>query len=192
VTAKSAAIVAAAALLVATVGLLLLILLPGRSAGPAAGDPGPLGTAPAEQADPDRTITARLFYVSEEGTRLTGVEREVPFAEGLEQAREIINAQLAPVAEPLVSAVPPGTTLRALFITEQGDAYVDLSREAASAHPGGTLNELLTVYTIVDALAINIPAIRAVQILIDGKEVQTLAGHVDLRQPLAKNLDLVQ
>jgi hypothetical protein len=192
VTAKSAAIVAAAALLVATISLLLVILLPGRSAGPAAGEPGPFGTPSAEQADPDRTITARLFYVSEEGTRLTGVEREVPFAEGLEQAREIISAQLAPVSEPLVSAVPPGTTLRALFITEQGDAYVDLSREAASAHPGGTLNELLTVYTIVDALAINIPAIRAVQILIDGKEVQTLAGHVDLRQPLAKNLDLVQ
>ena len=28
--------------------------------------------------------------------------------------------------------------------------------------------------------------------LIDGKEVETLAGHVDLRQPLAKNMGLVQ
>ena len=30
-----------------------------------------------------------------------------------------------------------------------------------------------------------------VQILIDGKEVDTLAGHVDLRRPLAKSLEWV-
>jgi len=124
--------------------------------------------------------------------RLTSVERDVPFAEGAEQAREIVAAQIAPVAEPLVSAVPAGTKLRALFLTERGDAFVDLSREAVTAHSGGTLNELLTVYTIVNALTVNLPAVRSVQILVDGKEVQTLAGHVDLRQPLAKNQGLVQ
>ena len=136
---------------------------------------------------PGRKIKARLFYVSDDGTRLTSVERDVPYGEGtVEQAREIVNAQIAPVAEPLVSAVPPGTTLRALFVTEQGEAYVDLSREVSAAHPGGSLNELLTVYTIVDALTANLPAVTAVQLLVDGKEVDTLAGHVDLRRPLAK------
>jgi hypothetical protein len=61
----------------------------------------------------------------------------------------------------------------------------------ASAHPGGSTNELLTIYTIVDALTLNLPAITAVQLLVDGKEVDTLAGHVDLRRPLPKNLALV-
>jgi hypothetical protein len=31
-----------------------------------------------------------------------------------------------------------------------------------------------------------------VQILIDGKEVDTLAGHVDLRRPLVKNVDVIE
>jgi spore germination protein GerM len=96
------------------------------------------------------------------------------------------------VTEPLVSAVPPGTTLRALFVTDKGRAYVDLSHEVAAAHSGGTLDELLTVYTIVDALTVNLPGVQSVQILIDGKEAQTLAGHVDLRQPLTSNLSLVE
>jgi hypothetical protein len=48
------------------------------------------------------------------------------------------------------------------------------------------------VYTIVDALTANLPAVRSVQVLVDGKEVETLAGHVDLRRPLAKNLAWVQ
>ena len=57
---------------------------------------------------------------------------------------------------------------------------------------GGTLDEILSVYTIVDALTENLPAVTAVQILVDGKEVDTLAGHVDLRAPLARNLAWVQ
>ena len=47
------------------------------------------------------------------------------------------------------------------------------------------------MYTIVNALTDNLPAITAVQILIDGHEVDTLAGHVDLRRPLRKNLEWV-
>ncbi len=150
--------------------------------------------APASvPAPPGRKINARLFYVAEDGTRLTSVERDVPYGEGVvEQAREIIAAQIAPVVEPLVSAVPRGTTLRAVFVADGGEAYVDLSREVVTAHPGGTLNELLTIYTLVDALTANLPAITSVQLLVDGKEVETLAGHVDLRRPLAKNLAWVQ
>jgi hypothetical protein len=69
---------------------------------------------------------------------------------------------------------------------------VDLSRELATAHPGGTMNELLTIYTLVNAVAVNLPAVTAVQVMVDGKEVDTLAGHVELRQPLAKDLAWVK
>jgi hypothetical protein len=149
--------------------------------------------APAASAPPGRKIKARLFYVADDGTRLTSLERDVAYGESAdEQAREIVAAQIAPVVEPLVSAIPPGTTLRAVFITKSGEAYVDLSREARVAHPGGTVDELLTVYTIVNALTVNLPAVTAVQLLVDGKEVDTLSGHVDLRHPLAKNLTWVQ
>jgi spore germination protein GerM len=149
--------------------------------------------APTAPAPPGRKIKARLFYVADDGMRLTSVERDIAYGEGaVEQAREIVAAQIAPVVEPLVSAVPPGTTLRAVFLAENGAAYVDLSRELASAHPGGTLNELLTVYTIVNALTVNLPAVTSVQVLVDGKEVDTLAGHIDLRQPLSRNLAWVQ
>jgi hypothetical protein len=156
--------------------------------------PGAVAATPPAAAPPTgRKIKARLFYVTEDGMRLTGVERDVSFAEGaVEQAREIVTAQIGPAAEPLVSAVPPGTALRALFLTENGQAFVDLSKEVVTAHSGGSTNELLTVYTIVDVLTANLPAVTSVQILVDGKEVDTLAGHVDLRRPLVKNLSWVQ
>jgi len=149
--------------------------------------------APTAPAPPGRKIKARLFYVGDDGMKLTGIERDIAYGEGAtEQAREIVAAQIAPVVDPLVSAVPRGTALRAVFLTQGGEAYVDLSRDVITAHPGGTLNELLTVYTFVNALTVNLPAVTSVQLLVDGKEIDTLSGHIDLRQPLAKNLSWVQ
>jgi hypothetical protein len=194
----------AIAVMVATVGIgllvgvaVVLVVMGGRRDGGAT-KTAPVGATNSTGADVSpsllgRKIKARLFYVSEDGTRLTGVEREVVYGEGpAAQAQLIINAQLAPVAAPLVSAVPPGTTLRALYLNAKGEAYVDLSRDVVTAHTGGSRNELLTIYTIVNALTSNLPAVTSVQVLVDGKEVDTLAGHVDLRRPLAKNLDVVE
>lgn len=150
--------------------------------------------APAQTpaAGPARKITATLFYVSDDGLTLKGMQREVPFADSVPmQARAIVEAQLAPAA-PLMSAIPAETRLRDVFVTDRGDAFVDLSAEVSARHSGGALDELLTIYTIVNALTVNLPAITRVQILIDGKEVDTLAGHIDLRRPISRNDDWVQ
>ena len=175
-------VVVAGALLV----WLLFFALPGRynREQPAAPQ-----AAPAATATPGQNIKAQLFYVADDGVSLTAVEREVPFGENaVEQAKAIIAAQIAPVEEPLVSAIPAGTMMRALFITRGGEAYIDLSRELVGGHPGGSTNELLTIRTIVDALTVNLPAIKAVQLLVDGRELDTLAGHVDLRRPFTRKV----
>jgi spore germination protein GerM len=153
------------------------------------------GTSTTSTAAPAaaRKITATLYFVSEDGLNLVGVQHEVAFGETvLDQAREIVNAQLALAPPPLASAIPPTTKLRALYVTERGDAFVDLSSEARTKHTGGALDELFTVYSIVNALTTNLPAVTRVQLLIEGKEVDTLAGHVDLRHPLQKNLKWVR
>ena len=148
----------------------------------------PAATAPSV---PVRKITATLFYVAEDGMALAPVQREVPFGESVpDQARAIVEAQLAP-GDPHVSAIPAGVRLHDVFVTERGDAFVNLSGDITTKHPGGSLLEVFTVYSIVNALTVNLPAIARVQILVDGKEVETLAGHVDLRHPLAKSLEWV-
>lgn len=145
--------------------------------------------AGAARTEPERKITATLFYISQDGLRLVSAKREVPYGANTgEQARRIVEEALKPAPVPYVNPIPDGTRLRALFVTARGEAYVDLSREVAARHPGGSLDELFTVYAVVDALTVNLPAIGAVQILVDGKEVDTLAGHVDLRRPLGRNL----
>jgi hypothetical protein len=169
----------------------LFVGLPRWSAARQVPAPAPPPVAAAAPAPDGRKINARLFYVADGGMKLTSVEQEVPFGEGtIEQAKAIVSAQIAPVEGPLVSAIPLGTLLRALFVTSEGEAYVDFSRELIAAHPGGSTNELLTVHAIVEALTANLPGIKAVQILVEGKEVDTLAGHLDLRRPLTSDATL--
>lgn len=181
---------------VAALWWLLIVAIPSwRGAGDtAAADPtGPTGPPATAATAAQRKITTTLYYVAEDGMSLVPAQREVTFGEPVvEQARFIIEAQLAAVQAPLASAVPAGTRLKAIYVTEKGEAFVDLSPEITANHPGGALEELFTVYTIVNVLTVNLPAITHVQILVDGKEADTLAGHVDLRQPLIKNLTWVK
>jgi spore germination protein GerM len=194
-TIRRASAIAALTVAAAAIGWLLFVGLPRWYGAPATSQAVAAARVPpaAPSATAGRRIKAHLLYVAEDGLRLTSVEREVAYGEGtMEQARQIVEAQIAPVADPLVSAIPPGTRLRALFVTDRGEAYVDLTREIASAHSGGTTAELLTVYSIVDAITVNLPAVTSVQVLVDGKEVETLAGQVDLRRPLGKNLSWIE
>ncbi len=148
-------------------------------------------TTPATPAETPH-IAATLFYAAPEGDALVPIRREVPLAEGLvAQGRQLLIAQFAPPPSPYISAIPAGTTLRAFYVTDKGDAFVDLGGITA-AHPGGSLTELLTVYAIVNAVTANLPAVKRVQILVDGKEVDALAGHVDVRRPLARDTSLVR
>jgi spore germination protein GerM len=183
----------------AAVAWVLFIALPRWTAKPAATEdviteaatPAAAPTAPVAPARPH--IKARLFYLTEDGLRLQSTEQEVEFGETTaQQARRLVEAQLLPPAAPLVSAIPTGTTLRDLFVTDRGEAFVDLSSEISRNHSGGSLDEILTVYTLVSALTENLPAVTRVQILVDGHEVDTLAGHVDLRRPLRRNLEWIQ
>lgn len=158
--------------------------------------PEPIET-PAQQTEPAPTdavprVKATLFFASADGLSLVPVEQEIPLAQGtVAQARAVVEAQLAAAApESLISTIPAGTRLLGVYVSQRNEAFVDLDAAVQANHPGGSMNELLTVYTIVNAVTANLPDIEQVQLLIDGHEVDTLAGHVDLRRPLRKNEQL--
>jgi len=164
--------------------------------------PGLLVKAPNEQAPVEssettpadaRKVRVSLFYVSESGLELEPMGREVAYGATVnEQARRIVEAQVQAPPAGRVSAIPPQTTVRAVFLGQKGDAYVDLGPEIVANHSGGALNEALSVYAIVNALTKNLTDVRSVQILIDGKEVDTLAGHIDIRRPIVQSDGWIQ
>src|SRR5687767_11782821 len=121
---------------------------------------GTTAAAPAgegRQTSDARRIQATLFYVSEDGTSLVPVTREVVFgATPAEQARRIVEAQIE-TPDGMVSAIPAGTTVRGVYLTETHEAYVDLGGAVTTGHTGGSLDEALAVYAIVNAITFNLP-----------------------------------
>jgi spore germination protein GerM len=138
-----------------------------------------------------RRISATVYYLSNDRGGLIPVTREVPYgATPPDQVRYLVDAAVTGPNNRR-SAIPNGTTIRSVFLAG-GHAFVDLGGTIVSGHPGGSLGEALTVYAIVNTITVNLPNISAVQILVNGQQVDTLAGHLDLRYPLSKALDWVQ
>lgn len=176
----------AAGVVLVSLGVTLVVLFLPRFLN--TGAAGPAVATPPAPAPAKRTIQATVFYVSADGTALVPLTREVAFAETpAAQARVLVEAQLEAPPAGQRSTIPPGSTVRAVFVTEGGRAYLDLGGPIVTAHSGGSLNEALTVYAIVHVLTTNMPGVTAVQILVDGKEIDSLTGHLDLRHPLSRS-----
>jgi spore germination protein GerM len=125
-----------------------------------------------------------LYFGSAGGHHLQAEGRRIEATDPIAAAEAMVAGLLqGPETPELVSPIPHGTRLLHLFMTEDGTAYVDCSSELSASHPGGVTAERLTLYAIVNTLAMNLKEIERVQILIEGKAQATLAGHLDIRHP---------
>lgn len=130
-----------------------------------------------------------LYFARADGLGLVAeVHYVLPGQDGPMQRLQMLARGPRPGSD-LAPVLPPGA--RPLGVTvEDGVATVNFSREIVERHWGGSTGELMTVYGIVNTLA-NVPGIQRVRILVEGKPVETLAGHVDLTQPLEADPSLV-
>lgn len=129
-----------------------------------------------------------LYLIAPEQTHLDPQPVNLQGTEPVEQAKALIEALIhrSDTSEADRRVVPPGTKL--LGVTVEGDA-VTLNFTAVMNTPGfwsGSEHEYLAVYAIVNTVT-QVPGIRSVQIRIEGQEVESLGGHVELDEPLEKD-----
>jgi len=156
---------------------------------PAEPDPGP-AAATGPEAPAEHEIV--LFFPSADDEDLHAEKRRVlPIAAPEDRAKQCLEELFRGPSPPLLAAVPDGVHVRQVYLLPDGTAFADLSADMLK-HRGGSIGELQTVYAIVDTLAANVIEIRRIGILIDGKTRETLAGHVDIAQPLRPDYQYVE
>jgi spore germination protein GerM len=139
------------------------------------------------------TSVAHLYFADKNSLFLIAERRVLRHPEGPTNfSRKIVEALINGPSGGYTRTIPQDTILRAVYITEDGICYVDVSAEIKENHPGGVQSELLTLYSLVNSLILNIPEIKAVKILIDGNESMTLAGHIDVQDPIKANMLLIR
>ncbi len=108
-----------------------------------------------------------------------------------EQAQEMVKALVAGSKTGLVGTFPEKAELRSVKM-EGGDMLLVNFRESLVAnHPGGSAAEMATIYSLTNTLTVNIPVIKRVKILIEGKERESLKGHIGLKNPFTINQELI-
>jgi len=112
--------------------------------------------------------------------------RSVPYpAEVGERARIVVSELAAGPRGGLHPVFPYSVQVRGVFVDGRGQAFVDL--DPPSEPLTGSSTELLMTYAVVNSILLNCPELDTVQLLFGGREVKTLAGHLDLSRPLSLN-----
>jgi len=128
------------------------------------------------------TEQVSLFVAHDDDGSLRAESARIPLPSGRQQrAEELLRALLSIYLDKSSPHVlGPGSDVRSVFLVDPGVAIIDLNSAFADTHRSGVLVEELTVASLIHTISANTPGIVKVQILVDGKERDTLAGHADL------------
>ena len=137
--------------------------------------------------------TVVLFFQKTDSDLLAPERRRIFLtASPTNQAKQIIVELInGPTRNDLLPTIPPETRVLSLFIDRFKTAYIDLSDEVVSLHPGGSAAELATVFSVVNSLTYNLDTIRRVRILVGGEERETLKNHLDLARDYNQDMSIV-
>jgi hypothetical protein len=107
-----------------------------------------------------------------------------------DQIRELVTILIGGSTTGLVRTFPEGTKVQDVTIKDKS-AYVSFNRTLVDLHPGGSASEMMTIYSLTNTITRNMPQVTSVKILVEGKEIETIKGHIDTRNPFAANLELI-
>ncbi len=159
-----------------------------------------LGNSFSDNADKEnRTVAFEdlfegfVYYTDKQKTGLKSIKKR--FAATLdshELGMEILKILIeGPQRVHLEAIWPEDIKINSFFITDDGKAYIDLDLEQGMIENMDTWTEFLAIYSMVNSLTVNIPKIKMVKILIQGKNALTLAGHIDLEYFYKTNMLIV-
>ena len=98
-----------------------------------------------------------------------------------ERAEEILRLLLTTYqAKDSPHPLTAAAEIRNVYLVQPGIAVVDVNSAFVDSHTSGIMAEELMIVSLVQTLSLNLPNITGVKMLVDGKERETLAGHIDL------------
>ena len=137
----------------------------------------------------EEMVEVNLYFSDSQAMYLVPEKRKISQIPSLAR-QAVIELIKGPENSDFYPTIPEGTQVNEVYIADD-IAYLDLSEEIFENHPGGSSGELMTVYSIVNTLT-EIPTIKGVQILVEGNEMKSLVGHIDISMPLLRDEDWIK
>ena len=148
---------------------------------------------PAENPPPknqEHALDVKVYYPDDSGMKLVEVRREIFVGDDSEKYSAAIEVlRKDPVEANLTKIFPDNAAIRSVTV-EDGLATVDFDSGILKGFVGGSTGEEFLIGSIVNTLT-NFPEVTGVKFLVDGKEIETLSGHMDLSTPLERMDSLI-
>lgn len=147
-----------------------------------------------DEVPEEMELLAADLYFPGTGGGLQAERHELPVGESeAERMSAVVAALLAGPRNPSLRAPLPSTvSLRKVYLTEEGTAFLDLESEGGEPPPAsGSQREVLTVYSLVNTVLLNFDEAESMVLLWNGRQLRTFAGHLDTMRPLKPNTDLI-
>jgi hypothetical protein len=149
-------------------------------------------TGKGERAAKREKWLVTLYFSDANERFLTPEKRQIPKEKDTAgQARELVKALLDGSKTQLVNTFPAHTELQNVKIEAGRKAFVSFNKSFVKNHPKGSTSEMATIYSLTNTLTANLPDLKEVTLLVDGKELSSIGGHVDTRHPFTNNKDLL-
>ncbi|WP_314763448.1 GerMN domain-containing protein [uncultured Selenomonas sp.] len=155
---------------------------------PAATDKKDAGTKndAAKQAE---KIGIKVYYPDDNGMKLVAETRTVETTQDGKYKVAMESLLSGTKAKGVVTIIPKKAKLKSVAVKD-GIATVDFSEDLVKNFAGGSTGEEMLVGSIVNTLT-EFPEVKSVQILLEGKKVDSLAGHLDTSKPLKRMTELL-
>ena len=133
------------------------------------------------------------IYFSDPQERFLMPEKRYVFKENdtAAQAKEIAKALLEGSKAGLVNTFPTGVSIRDVKVVDAEIALVNFSKNLTKLHQGGSTAEMATIYSLTNSITQNVPSIKKVKILVEGKELSSIKGHISTRKAFSPDLELL-
>ena len=145
--------------------------------------------AQAPEKKVESTLSVTLYYPDDSGMKIIAVKRDVKPSP--DKYTAVMKSLMSGTDKKgTVDIIPKTAKLRSVKVKD-GVAKVDFSRELIKDFNGGSTGEEMLVGSIVDTLT-EFSEVKKVQILVEGKAVDTIAGHMDTEKPLSRMTGLLK
>ena len=148
-------------------------------------DPTPEPTPTDNREAKVEDMKVKVYYPDESGLRLVEVEREIEVARDSDKYAAAVEAMMTPPTETELTEIFPKRAKLLNVDVQDGVATVNFDEGLQKHFVGGSAGETFLIGSVVNALT-NFNEIKEVRILIDGEEIESLAGHMDLSAPLER------
>lgn len=145
----------------------------------------PKVVSPAAQA---QKISVKIYYPDDSGINLVAVKRNIEVKNDAEKYLAAVKLLMTPPTEKDLTVIFPKNAKINDVKFEDGTVFVDFDENITKSFAGGSTGEEFLVSSVVKTLT-EFKEVKQVRFLVDGKEIETLSGHMDLSAPI-KRADL--